>query len=106
MTTTRGDQYWIDCPACGKLIRDLWDLGDSLFAGNTTDCPHCGTELTIEEVDMTVEVTLSANDAVGHCGRIRRDRNTEDTTAERVRRKAAGEPPSIVAAQQFAGIAG
>jgi hypothetical protein len=56
---THGDQYRIDCPACGKVICDLWDLGNGLVTGGTTECPHCEAELNIEEVDIAVDVALS-----------------------------------------------
>lgn len=61
MNRTTGDQYQVECPACGKIIRDLWDLGDGLHDGANIDCGHCGTEVTVEAVDITVDVTLVAN---------------------------------------------
>jgi hypothetical protein len=58
---TTGDQYQVECPACGKIIRDLWDLGAGLCAGAKIDCGHCGTEVEVEAVDTTVDVTLVVN---------------------------------------------
>jgi len=55
---TIGDQNRCECPVCGKMIHDLWDLGNSLVAGNTIDCPRCGAEVDIVEVDTLVTVVL------------------------------------------------
>ena len=59
---TVGDQYAVECPACGKTIRDLWDLGSGLHEGAQITCEHCGKEVTAESVDITVDVTLVFND--------------------------------------------
>jgi len=59
MERTIGDHYQVECLACGETIRDLWDLGDGLFAGAKIDCGHCGKEITVEAVDVMVDVTLS-----------------------------------------------
>ena len=61
MKRTTGDQYQVECPVCGKIIHDLWDLGDGLCAGAKIDCGHCGEEVEVEAVDTTVDVTLVAN---------------------------------------------
>jgi len=71
MNRTTGDQYQVECPACGKIIRDLWDMGDGLHEGAKIDCGHCETEVTVEAVDITVDVALVANaqhDAGGRSG--------------------------------------
>lgn len=57
---TRGDQYQVECPLCGKNIRDLWDLGNGLHEGAKIDCGACGEEITVESVDVTVDITLVA----------------------------------------------
>lgn len=61
MNRTTGDQYNVDCPVCGKDIRDLWDLGSGLCEGAEIECGHCGNTVTVESVDITVDVTLIAN---------------------------------------------
>lgn len=58
--THGGDQYECECPACGAKIRDLWDLGDGLHAGNTVTCDACEAEVEIEEVDIIADITLVA----------------------------------------------
>ena len=58
MIKTRGDQYLVECPSCGQMIRDLWYLGNELYAGNHINCPHCGKEVMIEEAEMTVHIVL------------------------------------------------
>jgi len=62
MKRTTGDHYRVECPACGQVIRDLWDLGDGLHEGAQIDCSHCGMEVTVESMEITVDLTLVAND--------------------------------------------
>jgi DNA-directed RNA polymerase subunit RPC12/RpoP len=57
--TVGGSQYQAECPECGKIIRDLWDIG--LQEGNEFCCPHCDSNITIESVDMIAYVTLVSN---------------------------------------------
>ncbi len=54
-----GDQYACECPYCGKIIRDLWDLGAGLCGGGTLTCDHCGKEVAIVTVETTVDVMLA-----------------------------------------------
>jgi hypothetical protein len=61
MKRTTGDHYQVECPACGKIIRDLWDLGADLCEGAKIDCGHCGEEVTVETIEITVDLTLVAN---------------------------------------------
>jgi predicted RNA-binding Zn-ribbon protein involved in translation (DUF1610 family) len=55
---TIGDQYRAECPVCGKMIWDLWDLGNSLQSGTVISCDSCGAEIVIEDVNIVAELTL------------------------------------------------
>lgn len=59
ITRNIGDQNEVACPACGRPIRDLWDLGDGLCDGETVDCGYCGETVNIESVETEVTVTLT-----------------------------------------------
>jgi peptide subunit release factor 1 (eRF1) len=59
--THGGNQYEAECPACGKTIKDLWDLG-RLVAGDKFDCKHCDREIEITTVDMIVEISLRVSE--------------------------------------------
>lgn len=52
---THGDLNAIDCPHCGKCIRDLWDLGH-VDRDQEIECEHCGGKCVVE--DRSVEITL------------------------------------------------
>jgi len=58
MKETYGDTNSVDCPKCGKPIRDLWDLGNSLEDGIVINCPHCESEVKVLRVETFHEVTL------------------------------------------------
>ena len=60
MKRTTGDQYEVPCPACGHIIRDLWDLKRGLCEGDTIDCGRCEAEITIESMDVVAYITLAA----------------------------------------------
>jgi hypothetical protein len=54
---TTGDQNQVECPACGKTIHDLWNMGDGAVCENARfDCGHCGTDVRVEAA--TVAITL------------------------------------------------
>ena len=55
---TYGDTGLAECPACGGILRDLTDLADGLREGEEFECKHCGAEITIQSIDISV--TLSA----------------------------------------------
>ena len=54
---THGDLHSIDCPHCGKEIRDLWDH-DHVDPGMEIECEGCGGKSVVE--DRTVTITLRA----------------------------------------------
>jgi len=55
--TTYGDTSQCECPACGKIIHDLWDY--SLVEDTEIECPHCESSLT---VGLSYEVILTLPD--------------------------------------------
>lgn len=57
---TEGDTYWILCPACDKAIRDLWDM--EIVEGDTIECPHCGADLCVDELETVTNITLSVKE--------------------------------------------
>lgn len=59
MNITHGDQYNVECPECGEMITDLWDLGNSLHEGAVISCGSCDKEILVERLDMVVYITLS-----------------------------------------------
>ena len=59
MPETYGDTSSVDCPKCGKPIRDLWDCGPALLDGIEIECPHCGATVKVLRVETVHEVTLS-----------------------------------------------
>lgn len=59
MTETFGDTSRVDCPKCGKPIRDLWDMGNDLVDGAEIQCPNCDSAIQVVRVETIHEVTLS-----------------------------------------------
>ncbi len=59
MTETFGDTNSVDCPKCGKQIRDLWDYGNSLVDGIEIVCQSCESTIKVVRVETIHEVTLS-----------------------------------------------
>ncbi len=61
---TRGDQHRVECPACGKIIADLWEWsfgyggGGALQEGEEFECDHCGKDITVESADVVINITL------------------------------------------------
>lgn len=55
---TYGDTSSVDCPKCGKHIRDLWDYGNDLVDGIEIECPHCEAKIKVLSVETVHEVTL------------------------------------------------
>jgi len=53
---TFGDTSLIECPYCGKYIRDLWDYGNGLEEDMEIECPHCGK---ISTLGIRYEYSLS-----------------------------------------------
>ena len=50
MKRTHGDQYAVECPACGKVIQNLWDLGDGLHCDAKINCEHCDAVVSVESL--------------------------------------------------------
>lgn len=49
---TYGDTGQCECPACGAIIRDLWDY--HLAEGIEIECPQCNAKVIVEEIPVTV----------------------------------------------------
>ena len=58
MTETFGDTSSVDCPKCGKPIRNLWDYGSGLESGMEIECPHCEQTVKVTSVYTVHEVVL------------------------------------------------
>jgi DNA-directed RNA polymerase subunit RPC12/RpoP len=58
LNETYGNTSSVDCPECGKPIRDLWDYGNDLVDGAEIECPHCEAKIKVVSVEIINEVTL------------------------------------------------
>lgn len=68
MTSTDGDTGSAECPWCGKQMSMANMAADGCFdAGYEGECPHCGGEYEISEVEHIVTGTF-----------VRRDRKAEE----------------------------
>jgi tRNA(Ile2) C34 agmatinyltransferase TiaS len=56
--TTYGSANCVECPACGNYIKSLGEMGDTK-SGDRFDCPHCGKEIEIINVEVTIKLELS-----------------------------------------------
>jgi DNA-directed RNA polymerase subunit RPC12/RpoP len=59
LRVTTGDQYRVECPACGAAIVDLWDRLGGFEQGESLFCPHCEHEVIILSVDTVIEISLT-----------------------------------------------
>ena len=57
-----------ECPYCGHLVRDAWELNFGGMEGETThECGHCEREFTVERsVSISYTTRPSANTPVIH----------------------------------------
>ena len=55
---TSGDISSVECPACGKRIRDLWDYS-GLSEGDVISCPHCERDIEVCLVDTVTFIDLA-----------------------------------------------
>jgi Zn ribbon nucleic-acid-binding protein len=61
---TYGDQYGAECPYCGENIRYPWQASNSVY---TVSCEHCGKEVEVVSVDISIDVVLGRKEEAKPC---------------------------------------
>jgi hypothetical protein len=49
-----GDLHNCPCPACGRMLVDLWSEGDRMHAGHEFHCEYCHARLRVEYATVTL----------------------------------------------------
>jgi DNA-directed RNA polymerase subunit RPC12/RpoP len=64
---TYGNQYGAECPYCGETME--YELTEEMYLGypGELECEHCGKEVEVVSVDMSVDVVLGRKEGAKPC---------------------------------------